>query len=351
MLEYSLKKTLEFTLHNYNQILSTNDIWKDIPEDIQNEFYKNEIEILEIFQNNFINYKPEWNQIIDTYQKITFRNEKKPIVAAKANMIINQYINPILFDYRFSEDLKKNLLLNKENSLIELIDEEGLISSKKVELGTRLSFRYKNINFGFHDSIPHSLQFLLFKLAEEGQEILFRPDPLNFTEGNSFFTKIQKAHYFGRKFDQSLLTKRLRQLKEKSQFIRLSENPDQLSFDRQVYKFEVIRTERDRIFYLAEALPYSIEDAPETNITTFILHSESDENTSHFFHIDSSVLIYNHETYLNRCKNDIDKKIKANKHLKLFRINNTLPIDLWIDILVNLYPRNELILDFLDQNY
>ncbi len=351
MLKNILNQTTDYIINNYNLFISNINLWWNLPEEIKKEFYEKEKEVHEIFQREYIDLDRKWSQVIINLEKIQFRSDKNPKLAARAYLIIQKYLSPILNEKWFSNDFKNLPLFSEIPQLVELLDEEGLLSSKIIKLGIRLSFQFKNYHFGFHESIPHQLQILLFRLAEEGHEVLFRPDPLNFSRGDSFYTKLQKAHYFGKLHDPILFSKRLNQLKGKSQFIRLSENPDILAFDNDVYKFEIIRTERDRIFYLAEALPYSPSNIPSGDIFTYILHSESDESSSNFVHIDSSILIYKNDTYKIRCENHIDKKIKANSHHKLFRINKSLSINSWTEILFAIYPRNELILEFLGQSY
>ncbi|EMM81441.1 hypothetical protein [Leptospira interrogans] len=347
MLKEELNNIIFYIINNYNQFIgSLFNPWKDLPSVFREKLLALESEINDQFENDYLHKLPKHTDLIDDLSKTLYRAESNPSFAIKVDFLLSEILIPKLIEFSFPEDITNSPLIKKCPKLLGLFDAEGLISSKSLKIGSHLNFEIDNMTFGFHESISYDLQLLLFNLISTGVNVLFRPDLLNVAETDNFQIPFYKASVFGRPFDIKLFTQRILKSKEKWLFERF-QDPDDHSYSKNIYRFEVLRTEREKIFYLTELLPIRPESVDSNSIRTYILHSESDAKNEKFIHIDASLLQYNADTYRRRSSSLIDVKVKADYHYKVFRINNEISIDLWWKILVSLYPKNELIMEFL----
>ena len=244
---------------------------------------------------------------------------------------------------------KYSKLYNQFPELFKKFDSEQLISSNELKVYND-AFEYKNYIIELDEKINYDLKKYIFKLISKKIEVKIRLSHFNIFKKDKYQIPIFKAKVYGKNFKNDYLNKKLfsNRLQSKFQRIETQENKHLLIMFEKVKQFEILRTERDKIFLLTECLP-EIQDNDKF-IETLILHSDIDYNGIFFNHIDLSLLFYSNDNYDIRIKKELKDKINADYHIKLMRIEKKFSMNEWANLLLLSYPRNELVIEFLTGN-
>lgn len=78
------------------------------------------------------------------------------------------------------------------------------------------------------------------------------------------------------------------------------------------------------------------------------LHSERDIHKKQFIHFDGAVKVYLSDSYKSRYESIIPKHAKAHKKTKLFRIDGSIELQTWIDLICLFYKGNEMIIKYFN---
>jgi len=211
-----------------------------------------------------------------------------------------EQLNERIFETKLKSymgDSQHSLLHKKFPKLVNELDQEGLLSSKKVELVSD-AIKYDGHIIGFDERIDYDLRKKLIEKINEGIEVKFKLSNFDITPIENYKHTIRKAKVYGRPFNADLLNKRLKDTSSHFVYQRYSEGEKiyssfSLSNEK---KFEVLKTQRDdRNFILTENIP-SYTETPNYPIT-YIFHSDIKFDNVFFDHIDSSLLIYNKERF------------------------------------------------------
>lgn len=114
-------------------------------------------------------------------------------------------------------------------------------------------------------------------------------------------------------------------------------------------RLDVMRKDRpDCVSFLFEELvPIDAVDRRVGTVVTRMFHAEFDRGRRVFRHADGSRLLYDLPTYDRRLGGKASAKVKAGQRVKLFRLDGSIPMADWANVLITYFNRNELVGEFL----
>jgi|GEM_PF-5155268 len=248
------------------------------------------------------------------------------------------------FDYKNNRNYP---LFKYIPELHDILDKDDLIEINSSNIYYN-AILFDKFLFGFDEKINYDLKKFLISFTNCDNTIKIKPSLFDINLKEKFLHPLQKAYFWGKvpKPDEIIKNINQKQLQVHERCIMPGTEHLYTSFIP-AKRFEVSRTIKkdNKVSYLAELLPESSEKLE--NVKTYILHSDMDFGSKFFSHIDVSLLIYSRDSYNLRINKNINDIVKADYHIKLFKIENQFSISDWAQLLYLVFPRNELIHEYI----
>ncbi|MEK6704568.1 MAG: hypothetical protein AABZ06_02160 [Bdellovibrionota bacterium] len=300
------------------------------------------------------------------YRSIFRADSKTPIpdqillAKTKAGILVEQMADRMDCEDLLFFSYKGSPLLKKFPELAKLMDQDLLIPAAhfKRTTGDTLDVEYKGHVIELSRIIPRSLNSRFVAQIKSGNQgnLKFRLSPNNIILISKYQQPLLEAVEFGPPFRADDVFKRLKDGSKLTMLTRNNYSELQkmmvTGFFNNIERVEIYRSQMQDGY-----IAYSVEELPSITkrdenvgfVKTRLFHSdiELNESQAKFKHADSSLLVYKLETYRDRLAANLPAKVKAQGHIKLYRVEDCT-LDTWMDLFNLSFPRNELIYEYFN---
>jgi len=277
---------------------------------------------------------------IDEEIKDRLKNETKGLISDEAIFcdfgfygVIDKNIVPKLFPYLFTETDKNDLIK---------YDQLKMIFPGVYEIGKMIIFAHQYFRRNYSRLNNLNVEFLdLFdKVSKKNNSLKIAIDLDMIGLKDSFKAPMEFEFWWGPKFNNSI--------KDIPKGVTQHVADDRLRFFHQVVKNEFFWYDQDNhhVLECEEIVDFEVSGQPFKYGCRYI-HSMVDKETDNIIHLDGAIRGYSDEQMISRLDIDISKQDKSLNYLKLWRIDGSIELSVWKELICHFYRDNYLAGEYL----
>ena len=286
------------------------------------------------------NYIQDKHFSLDEQTKNRLREETKNLITDNAifcnfgfDGVIDENIVPRLFPYLFTDIDKKKLIK---------YDQLKMIFPGVFEIGNIIIFahQYFRRNYSRLNNLNSEFLDLFDNVSKTNNSLKIAIDLDMIGLKDSFLAPMEFEFWWGPKFNDSI--------NDIPKGVTRYHADEKLRFFHQVVETDFFWYEQDNhcILECEEVVDFELKDQPFKYGCRYI-HSMVDKNNNDILHLDGAIRGYSDNQMIDRLDIDISKQDRSLGYLKLWRIDGSIPLSTWKELICHFYRDNYLVGEYL----